>query len=179
MAGHARTSDEDAAMPKLICLSGMNKGEEYDLAPGDNTIGRSEKNTICVFDKKSSRFHCKVIVEGDKLIVEDLNSTNGLRVNNVFITGRQDLAVGDHIRLGQTVFLVSDRSVKGGEEPDPDAAALQQQEKYETLLQQTAFQVTQTTALRKLRTDREGRETGFLTFFKREDQESAQQGQSG
>lgn len=166
-------------MPKLICLSGMNKGEEYELLAGDNTIGRSEKNRICVFDKKSSRFHCKVIVNGDELVVEDMASTNGLRVNNVFITGQQKLTIGDHIRLGQTVFLVSDRSVKEVEESDSDSTALRQQEKYETLLQQTAFQVTQTTALRKLRTDREGRETGFLTFFKREDQAAESQDSSG
>ena len=157
-------------MPKLICLSGMNKGEEYDLVPGDNTIGRSEKNRICVFDKKSSRFHCKVIVDGDNLIIEDLGSTNGLRVNNAFITGTQPLKIGDHIRLGQTVLLVSDQAPNATAEADADATAVRQQEKYENLLQQTAFQVTQTTALRKLRTDREGRDTGFLTFFRRTDQ---------
>lgn len=157
-------------MPKLVCLSGMNKGEEYDLVSGENSIGRSEKNHICVFDKKSSRFHCKVIVNGRDLIVEDLSSTNGLRVNNTFITGQQKLNIGDHIRLGQTVFLVSDQPPPSATEENSDSTALRQQEKYETLLQQTAFQVTQTTALRKLRTDREGRETGFLTFFKREDQ---------
>src|SRR3989339_2120824 len=103
-------------MPKLVCLSGMNKGEEYELSEGCNTIGRSEKNTICVFDKKSSRHHCQVILNGSNLSIEDMNSTNGLRVNNTFITGTVPLKIGDHIRLGQTVFLVSDRSAKEKED---------------------------------------------------------------
>ncbi len=156
-------------MPKLVCLSGMNKGEEYELSTGDNLIGRSEKNSICVFDKKASRHHCKVIVNADSLAIEDLNSTNGLRLNNNFITGTKPLKVGDHIRLGQTVFLVSDRMAK--EEEVSESAQMQKQQKYENLLQQTAFQVTKTTALRKLKTDKDGRQTGFLSFFQRENNE--------
>jgi len=155
-------------MAKLVCLSGMNKGEEYELSSGENTIGRSEKNTICVFDKKASRHHCKVIIDGDQLFVEDLNSTNGLRLNNKFITGRHPLKAGDHIRLGQTVLLVSDRSVKQADDDLSESALLRKQQKYENLLQQTAFQVTKTTALRKLKTDKNGRQTGFLSFFQRE-----------
>jgi len=155
-------------MSKLVCLSGMNKGEEYELSEGNNTIGRSEQNTICVFDKKSSRHHCQVILNADGLTIEDLNSTNGLRLNNTFITGTVPLKIGDHIRLGQTVFLVSDRSAQ--EQEDITASAqFRKQQKYENLLQQTAFQVTKTTALRKLKTDKEGRQTGFLSFFQREE----------
>jgi pSer/pThr/pTyr-binding forkhead associated (FHA) protein len=146
----------------------MNKGEEYELSSGENSIGRSEKNAICVFDKKASRHHCKVIIDGSQLFVEDLNSTNGLRLNNKFITGKHPLKVGDHIRLGQTVLLVSDRSVKQQDDDLSESALLKKQQKYENLLQQTAFQVTKTTALRKLKTDKEGRQTGFLSFFQRE-----------
>ena len=157
-------------MSKLVCLSGMNKGEEYELSQGENSIGRSEKNTICVFDRKSSRYHCKVHLDGENMTIEDLNSTNGLRLNNNFMTGVQPLKMGDHIRLGNTVFLVSDRSVR--EEDDTTSSAqFRKQQKYENLLQQTAFQVTKTTALRKLKTDKEGRQTGFLSFFQREDEE--------
>jgi len=162
-------------MPKLVCLSGMNKGEEYELSPGENLIGRSEKNHVCVFDKKSSRHHCKVILDGETLSIEDLNSTNGLRLNNNFITGTKPLKIGDHIRLGQTVFLVSDRAAK--QEDISASAQFKKQQKYENLLQQTAFQVTKTTALRKLKTDKDGRQTGFLSFFQRENSEDQEQEQ--
>lgn len=155
-------------MPKLICLSGMNKGDEYELAGGENSIGRSEENSICIFDKRVSRFHCKVHIDGKDIVIEDLNSTNGSRVNNVFITGKKELSIGDHVRLGQTVFLLSDRAVTS--ENISDSSQIARQKKYENLLQETAFQVTKTTALRKLKTDKDGRQTGFLSFFKREKQ---------
>ncbi len=76
-------------MPKLICISGMNKDEEYQLHNGDNTIGRSDSNDICVLDKKSSRAHCKLVLEGKSMTLIDLGSTNGVRVNNTFIIPRQ------------------------------------------------------------------------------------------
>jgi len=154
-------------MPKLVCLSGMNKGEEYELSSGCNTIGRNENNTICVFDKKASRHHCKVIYENGALRVEDLNSTNGLKVNNNYVEGSMPLKVGDHIRLGQTVFLVSDKGSMKHEDITA-SAQFRKQQKYENLLQQTAFQVTKTTALRKLKTDKDGA-NGFISFFQREE----------
>ena len=154
-------------MPKLVCLSGMNKGEEYELSEGPNTIGRSENNTICVFDKKASRQHCKVILENGSMIIEDMKSTNGLKVNNKYVEGSMPLDVGDHIRLGQTVLLVTDQS-KIEQEDITASAQFRKQQKYENLLQQTAFQVTKTTALRKLKTDKDGA-NGFISFFQRED----------
>jgi len=153
-------------MPKLVCLSGMNKGEEYELSEGPNTIGRNENNTICVFDKKASRHHCKIIIENDLFLIEDMNSTNGLKVNNNYVDGTMPLNVGDHIRLGQTVFLVTDQS-KTEEDEITASAQFRKQQKYENLLQQTAFQVTKTTALRKLKTDKDGT-NGFISFFQRE-----------
>jgi len=158
-------------MPRLVCLSGMNKGEEYELPEqGEITIGRSEKNDICVFDKKSSRHHCKIFIDGDAMVLEDLNSTNGIKVNNALVAGQRNLAVGDHIAIGQTVFLISEGL---GAKPDEGGSStlLKKQKKYENLLQKTSFQVTKTTALRKMRADKEGGDTGFLSFFETDAQE--------
>lgn len=155
-------------MPKLICLCGLNKGEEYDLVEGANSLGRSEKNTICVFDKKVSRHHCTIFVKNGEFSIEDNSSTNGSRLNNVFLSGRTPVNYGDHIRIGQTIFIFSDRSVAQTENKSTE----KEEQEYESLLQEASFQVTKTTALRKLRTDKEGKATGFLTFFKREEQQN-------
>lgn len=154
-------------MPKLICLSGMNKGEEFELIAGENSIGRSEKNNVCVFDKKVSRVHCKVFVTGEGILLEDMGSTNGSRVNNVFASGKQELKTGDHLRVGQTVFLLSDRPVS----ENPEAASASQEvddKEYESLLEQTSFHVTKTTAFRKMKTDKSGADVGFLSFFEKD-----------
>ena len=153
-------------MQKLICLCGMNKGEEFALAEGENSIGRSEKNNICVFDKKVSRVHCRLHLSDQGVVLEDFGSTNGSKINNVFVNGKQEIKVGDHLRVGQTVFLLSDSPLSGTAE---SYGSVQNDEKeYETLLDATSFRVTKTTAFRKLKTDKMGGNLGFLSFFERE-----------
>ncbi len=164
-------NQEFVIMPRLICLSGLNKGEEYNLSPGVNTIGRSEKNVVCVFDKKVSRLHCTIMLDDNGATILDNESTNGSKVNNIFIKGPDPLKVGDHIRLGQTVFLFSDHSVTNKSEKPRE----QEDAEFDQLLQEATFQVTKTTALRKLRTDKEGKVTGFLSFFTKEDMQKNQQ----
>jgi pSer/pThr/pTyr-binding forkhead associated (FHA) protein len=138
----------------------MNKGHEYKLPEnGEVTLGRSEKNNVCVFDKKSSRHHCKIYIDGDSIEVEDLNSTNGLKINDEFISGKRQVNQGDRIGIGQTEFLISGDSCSNGDESKT------QDKKYKNLLQQTAFQATKTTALRKMKTEEDGKNTGFLSFF--------------
>ena len=143
----------------------MNKGEEYELPErGELSIGRSEKNDICVYDRKSSRTHCKIYVDGDAILLEDLNSTNGVRVNDEPVVGQRELEYGDQMAIGQTVFLLSQDS---GSEPVSTGSAnlMKKQRKCENLLQQTSFPVTKTTALRKIKADKGGGDTGFLSFF--------------
>ncbi|HBC86181.1 MAG TPA: hypothetical protein DCZ94_04420 [Lentisphaeria bacterium] len=156
-----------AEMPKLICLSGMNKGEEFQLIEGENSIGRSEKNTVCVFDKKVSRVHCKIYVNVEGVLLEDMGSTNGSRVNNVFINGKQELKTGDHVRVGQTVFMLSDRPISETDEMSSSGQDVDDKE-YESLLEQTSFHVTKTTAFRKMKTDKSGTDVGFLSFFEKD-----------
>ncbi|MFA6568024.1 MAG: FHA domain-containing protein [Victivallales bacterium] len=153
-------------MHKLICLSGMNKGEELPLIEGENSIGRSEKNNICVFDKKVSRIHCRLHVSEKSVVLEDFGSTNGSRINNVLVNGKQEVKPGDHLRVGQTVFLLSDtplsETAENGDQVQGD------DKEYETLLEATSFHVTKTTAFRKIKTDKSGSNVGFLSFFEKE-----------
>ena len=153
-------------MHKLICLSGMNKGEEFVLAEGENSIGRSEKNNICVFDKKVSRAHCRLHLSGESVVLEDFGSTNGSRINNVFVNGKQEIKTGDHLRVGQTVFLLSDTPLSGT--AGNDDSVQDDDREYETLLDATSFHVTKTTAFRKMKTDKSGGNVGFLSFFEKE-----------
>ena len=153
-------------MHKLICLSGMNKGMEFALAEGGNSIGRSDKNNICVFDRKVSRMHCRVDVSGQSVTLEDFGSTNGSKINNVFVNGKQEVKVGDHLRVGQTVFLLSDTPVSAT--AGDDEQVQDDDRKYETVLETTSFNVTKTTAFRKMKTDKTGGNVGFLSFFEKE-----------
>lgn len=151
-------------MAKLVCMSGMNKGDIYNLSEGDNLIGRGEDTPIRLFDKKASRHHGKIIVSSSTLIYKDLKSTNGSRVNNQFVTGAIDLKIGDYIHIGQTVFLVSDDT------PDfsnAQVAAANSAADPETLakLRQVEFTLSDTTNLRKMKKEKLRVGTGYMAFF--------------
>ena len=64
------------------------------------TIGRHDSNHVRLHERNVSRRHCRFLRSGDALVVEDLQSSNGLRVNGAPIFGRYQVAPGDRIRVG-------------------------------------------------------------------------------
>ncbi|OGV39365.1 MAG: hypothetical protein A2020_09060 [Lentisphaerae bacterium GWF2_45_14] len=156
-------------MSALVCISGMNKGSEYTIPQkGEIKLGRSEKNDVCVFDKKSSRFHCVILVNGESFAIQDLESTNGLKVNDEPVKGTKKICIGDRIMIGQTVFIITEKESTVPAEPGGPA-----DKKYENLIKKTSFQATKTTNLRRVKMKDSASGTGFLSFFEPdgEDQE--------
>ena len=72
------------------------------------TIGREEGNTVQLNDERISRFHLKIQEDQDKLVLTDLESTNGTRVNGED-TQLRILRYGDVITLGRSVLLFGTR----------------------------------------------------------------------
>ena len=69
----------------------------------ETVIGRDSANAAFVDDRQVSRHHARIsCVDGD-FWIEDLNSTNGTRVNGATIT-RQKLANNDQINVGDTII---------------------------------------------------------------------------
>src|SRR2546423_13959319 len=64
------------------------------------TVGRDPKVELPLQDEGISRRHCRVTVEEDDFILEDLRSTNGTLLNGSAVQGRQRLSPGDRIYLG-------------------------------------------------------------------------------
>lgn len=101
-------------MSKLICIKGMNKGDQFTLHEGRNIIGRDNKANILLFDKQSSREHCVVVKKGRHYSVQDLTSRNGTFLNKKKMDGKpSSLRVGDKIKIGRTVLLLSEKAVGG------------------------------------------------------------------
>ncbi|HWD52933.1 MAG TPA: DUF3662 and FHA domain-containing protein [Acidimicrobiales bacterium] len=78
-------------------------GERIVLGPEAITIGRLPESTVVVTDPNASRRHAEIRRVGNDVVVVDLNSTNGTRVNGAGIQERK-LADGDEIVVG-TTFL--------------------------------------------------------------------------
>jgi pSer/pThr/pTyr-binding forkhead associated (FHA) protein len=85
-------------------LEGMERGRVLaDLLP-PITIGREEDNAIQLNDERVSRFHAKVQEDGGHVILTDLESTNGTRVNGHPIQ-MHVLRIGDQVSIGRCLLL--------------------------------------------------------------------------
>jgi ABC transport system ATP-binding/permease protein len=67
---------------------------------GDITIGRGAGNTIRLTDRNISRRHARLFRENGTLVIEDLASCNGVRVNGQRVSGRSKLSDGDVVEIG-------------------------------------------------------------------------------
>ena len=92
----------------LRVLDGADRGRIYSGLPTPVTIGREEGNTIQLNDERVSRFHLKIQEDHDKLVLTDLESTNGTKVNGEDIQLRI-LRHGDVIFVGRSVLLFGSR----------------------------------------------------------------------
>jgi pSer/pThr/pTyr-binding forkhead associated (FHA) protein len=85
-------------------LEGIDKGRVFRELPTPVTIGREEGNLLRLNDERVSRFHAKVQFDNGEVILTDLESTNGTRVNGNVIQIRR-LRPGDRIGVGRSLLL--------------------------------------------------------------------------
>ena len=88
----------------FLVLEGVDKGRVYKDLPIPVTIGREEGNGLRLNDERVSRFHAKVQMEDGDVILTDLDSTNGTRVNGSAIQIRR-LRAGDQVSIGRSMLL--------------------------------------------------------------------------
>ena len=99
----------------VIVIAGPNVGEMFKV-DGVSDIGRGQTVKIRLTDTEISRQHARLVVEGDRVFVEDLDSTNGTFVNGAQIK-RQALKDGDKIPFPESI-------ARPGVEPIDSAATL-------------------------------------------------------
>jgi hypothetical protein len=96
------------ALVTLRVLDGADRGRVFQEVPTPLTIGREEGNPIQLNDERISRFHLKVQEDDDKIVLTDLQSTNGTRVNGENVQ-LWILRPGDVVTLGRTALLFGSR----------------------------------------------------------------------
>lgn len=84
------------------------KVEEFNLDDNNPrvSIGRKPDNDFSIGAKNVSSYHAVLQYENGRFFLEDLNSTNGLFVNNRKITGKSEIVHGDKISFATVEFLV-------------------------------------------------------------------------
>src|ERR1700704_1822705 len=85
---------------KLIIEDDEGRKTVVPLVRGEITIGRQDGNTIKLTERNVSRRHARLLKENGSLVIEDLGSYNGVRVNGEKITGPTKIKEGDLVEIG-------------------------------------------------------------------------------
>ncbi|GLH72890.1 hypothetical protein GETHLI_13920 [Geothrix limicola] len=88
----------------LVAYAGAALGRVFPLSTGQVLVGRAPEAGVTLLDGEVSRHHARLHVEEGRVQVEDLDSTNGTRVNGEPAQGRVDLLAGDRIAIGGHVL---------------------------------------------------------------------------
>ena len=105
-------------------LDGLERGRVFARLPTPVSIGREDDNDIQLNDDRVSRFHAKLQDDAGKIILTDLDSTNGTRVNGHPIQMRV-LQVGDVLSIGRCLLVVGDVRAEGAAENGRSASGLE------------------------------------------------------
>lgn len=90
-------------MPKIIIYH-QGKKKVHEFGQEGFSVGRSPENQFVSSGQKSSRNHCKLVVEDDTVKVVDLDSRNGTFVNGKRVKDKA-LEAGDAVKAGDVVFF--------------------------------------------------------------------------
>ena len=86
----------------LEIIRGMERGRRFALPDGAISIGRSSQNSIVIHasEKSVSSHHLIIYKSPERIMVQDLQSTNGTYVNEIKIA-EQDIVPGNEIGFGK------------------------------------------------------------------------------
>lgn len=88
----------------LALIQGQNSGEIFQINKPRMSIGRSDAD-IVIQDLEASRQHARIDIMGDRVVLRDLNSTNGTYVDDEKIT-TMNLDNHSEFRIGTTVLML-------------------------------------------------------------------------
>jgi len=91
--------------PRLVVerAPGHEAGMIYDLE-GDIVLGRGDRAEIRLEDPFASSQHARVYEQGNIVVIEDLDSTNGTYLNEELLQTPRPLHPGDRVRIGESEF---------------------------------------------------------------------------
>jgi hypothetical protein len=98
---------EGAPVSRILVLLDGERPMKYPLYKEVMTIGRADIADITINNGFLSRLHARVISTPQGVVIEDIESKNGIRVN-AKLTPRQELKHGDVVDLGRLRFRFID-----------------------------------------------------------------------
>jgi hypothetical protein len=89
----------------LVAMSGSQKGDDFRVREGQNTIGSSPENDIVIKDPAASGKHASLRCKDKKYLIMDLDSSNGTFLNgSADPISLEELRENDTVRVGSTTL---------------------------------------------------------------------------
>lgn len=88
----------------LVAYAGAALGRVFPLPAGLAIVGRAPESVVALLDGEVSRHHARLQVQEGRVQVEDLDSTNGTRLNGEPLRGAVELRAGDRLTIGSHVL---------------------------------------------------------------------------
>lgn len=85
------------------------KLHDFDLAEGEFVLGRAVTCELSLDDPMVSRAHARLRVTSEEVVLEDLGSRNGVKVNGDRIQGARRLEHGDQVVIGSQEMVLLTR----------------------------------------------------------------------
>lgn len=111
-------------MLRLVIEDDEGKTTIVPLIRDEITIGRKEGNTIRLTERNVSRHHARLVrtpASPPTILIEDLKSYNGVRLNGDRIADKATLKVGDLIQIGDYALALRDDAAEDARPPVADA----------------------------------------------------------
>lgn len=108
-------------VPTLQFAAGALAGQTMRIEDDRVLIGRRGDNDLVIDDPHVSRVHAELRRDGNLLVLTDLNSTSGTRINDDDIVGTAVIRHGDMIAFGPVEAKFEDPAFPAvGDEPTTD-----------------------------------------------------------
>jgi hypothetical protein len=91
-------------VPRLLVNPRSAQALEYQLKPGENHIGRNPVSDLNLNDPSVSWSHCRILVDGTEVLIQDLGSSNGTFINQIRVR-EAPLRPGQIVHLGSVEAL--------------------------------------------------------------------------
>ncbi|MFL5320983.1 MAG: FHA domain-containing protein [Myxococcaceae bacterium] len=110
-------------MLKLIIEDDEGRKTVVPFVRDEITVGRQEGNTIRLTERNVSRRHARLVRSNGHVLVEDLGSYNGIRVNGEKIQGKYQVHDGDLIQIGDYDLAIQSDQPQAAPPPAPATAS--------------------------------------------------------
>lgn len=95
-------------LPTFTIQEGYGTTHEYVMEKKSIIIGRDPECDIVIDKSEASRQHAKVTRKDDSFFIEDLRSVNGIFLNSMPTSGKQQIKHQDIIQIGSAMLVFND-----------------------------------------------------------------------